>query len=100
MGHRRRTFRDSSHGRYRDREDRYYNRDSYRDRSLRRAYEGPRSFLEGTAETGESAGARRQPAEVVKDIHPNIATEGATQEVHRGAYSAWGTRIVSCQEKQ
>ena len=40
--------------------------------------------LEGTAETGESAGARRQPVEVVEDIRLNIATEGAIQEVHRG----------------
>lgn len=51
---------------------------------------------EGTVETGETAGARRQPAEVVEDIRLNIGAEGVTQGVHRGeeALAATGTRTV------
>jgi len=45
---------------------------------------GTAIVMEGTAETGESAGARHRPTEVVEDIRPNIAAEEVTQEVHQG----------------
>ena len=52
--------------------------------------------LEGTIETGETAGARRQPAEEVEDIRLNIGAEEATQGVHRSeeALAATETQTV------
>ena len=52
--------------------------------------------MEGTIETGETAGARRQPAEEVEDIRLNIGAEEATQGVHQGeeALAATETRTV------
>ena len=52
--------------------------------------------LEGTIETGETVGARLQPAEVVEDTRLNIGAEEATQGVRRGeeALDATGSRMV------
>ena len=51
---------------------------------------------EGIVGTGENAGARRQPAEVVEDIRLNIGAEEATQGVRQGeeALVASGTQTV------
>jgi hypothetical protein len=52
--------------------------------------------LEGTVETGENAGARRQSVEEDEDIRPNIGAEEATPGVHRGeeALAAIETQTV------
>lgn len=52
--------------------------------------------LEGTIETGETAGVHRQLEEVVEGIHLNIVAEEATPGVHQGekALVGIGTRTV------
>ena len=51
---------------------------------------------EGIVETGENAGARLQPTEVVQDTRLNIDVEEATQGAHRGeeALAAIGNQTV------
>ena len=57
---------------------------------------GTAIVLEGTIETGETAGAHRQSVEEVEDIRLNIGVEEATQGVHLGeeALAVTETRTV------